>query len=42
MMEDVLEATSFAACAATAGPTCKMSDNDSDDAINCRFSSKFK
>lgn len=39
----VFSAISLAACAAAAaGPHCKISDNDNDDAINCRFSSKFR
>lgn len=39
----VVSAISFAACAAAAaGPHCNISDNDNDDAISCRFSSKFK
>lgn len=38
----VLAATSFAAAAAAAGPWAKKSLRDNEEAMICRFSSKFK
>lgn len=38
----VLSAISLAACAATTGPHCKISDSDNVEAISWRFSSKLR